>query len=232
MVKHEIRKYGNSKTEDIMFPQEFSNMDFFNRLVLQGPTFYAAFDFPSFVSSGLDKGKLSKSKYHTISIRNLNPSNMNPFQWTIHLDQSYSLEKENENVYLRNNYEYSSPDVLSGEAVSTRRNRAPIMAAHARAFPPLLFAFPYLRAVQNYKIDQMLSRVAPLPFTTDGSVNRKSKQQISTDGVSGINLHIGAFANRLTRMHKADAISIGRDIFFSNEKYKLQTPEGIGLLAQ
>jgi hypothetical protein len=45
-----------------------------------------------------------------------------------------------------------------------------------------------------------------------------------------VNVHLGSFANSLTRSLGADALTIGKNIFFSRGKYKPNTPQGIGLL--
>ena len=48
---------------------------------------------------------------------------------------------------------------------------------------------------------------------------------------SDVRIHTGAYADKLTKSSGAEAVTIGRDIYFAGGKYNPETEDGIRLLA-
>jgi len=49
--------------------------------------------------------------------------------------------------------------------------------------------------------------------------------------VSTVRTHRGSFSNKLTKSLNADAVTLGNDIFFSDGKFNLDTPDGLALFS-
>jgi hypothetical protein len=72
--------------------------------------------------------------------------------------------------------------------------------------------------------------VLAVPYLSQKLFSNKTSVDTVIPAPKDISLHTGSFANSLTNSLGADAVTLGRNIFFARGKYNPKTPQGLALI--
>jgi hypothetical protein len=147
-------------------------------------------------------------------------------------DDDYEIESN----YRSPDGEKSSPNrIVEDVRISTlpyyqRR----IILAYA-SLPERLF-FPFNDRSKKTTSTTAIPTPTPLFSSTPITLNSEAssitkKEENEHNKNKTIKLHTDYFANKLSTLYNADAITIGRNIFFSSGKMNLSSPKGLALFA-
>lgn len=89
--------------------------------------------------------------------------------------------------------------------------------------------------IREFTTTQKAYSTEPTPVTTfvhkGSKISNAQSQGDSFESVPhSVLIHTGSIANRLVRSYGADALTLGRNVFFASDKYKPNTPRGLALL--
>jgi hypothetical protein len=95
-----------------------------------------------------------------------------------------------------------------------------------------VLAVPYLsqKLFSNKHSLDHLHPVLAVPYLSQKLFSNKHSLDMVIPNRTAISIHTGSFANRLTNSLGANAVTIGRNIFFARGKYNPKTPEGLALI--